>query len=53
LRQWSRALLAQPAEEGAPWVYAPTVNAVHLVAANGAVDLVVASATSDVHNCAR
>ncbi|QKW09936.1 hypothetical protein HUT18_29525 [Streptomyces sp. NA04227] len=29
-----------------------TVNAVHLTAANGAVDVVIASATSDVHNCA-
>jgi hypothetical protein len=29
-----------------------TVNAVHLTAANRAVDVVIASATSDVHNCA-
>jgi hypothetical protein len=28
-----------------------TVNAVHLVTADGAVDVVIASATSDVHNC--
>ncbi|THV34683.1 choice-of-anchor P family protein [Glycomyces buryatensis] len=28
-----------------------TVNAVHLTAADGAVDIVIASATSDVHNC--
>lgn len=29
-----------------------TVNAVHLTAADGHTDIVVASATSDVHNCA-
>ncbi|MGP3953850.1 choice-of-anchor P family protein [Streptomyces sp. 7N604] len=29
-----------------------TVNAVHLTALDGLVDIVVASATSDVHNCA-
>ncbi|MEQ7129422.1 choice-of-anchor P family protein [Actinopolymorpha sp. B11F2] len=30
-----------------------TVNAVHLTAAGGNTDIVMASATSDVHNCAR
>jgi hypothetical protein len=29
-----------------------TVSAVHLTALNGNVDLVVASATSGIHNCA-
>jgi hypothetical protein len=29
-----------------------TVNAVHLTALGGAVDVIVGSATSDVHNCA-
>jgi hypothetical protein len=29
-----------------------TVNAVHLIAAGGAVDIVIASSTTDAHNCA-
>lgn len=32
--------------------YGSTVNAVHLTASDGLADVVVASATSDVHNCA-